>query len=238
MRGDFALGDDKGALGAIPIVTLGTIRAVQMFVVWVLGPQLALQLVADKVAHRQLILAPVVLPAGDQMRQIVGGNRVALVIQAEAVVLQIIEPDIAGGAALGKDQDGGGDPGIGFEDAGGEVDHRLELVVLHQQLAQLDMGLGRAEQYALGHYGGAAAPDFEHLQGQDGAERDYLDRTQSAFIVPKSEITAQKYDLSINRYKQVLYQEEQYEAPTVILGKLKALENEILADLNELEKML
>ncbi|HDZ8837450.1 N-6 DNA methylase [Aeromonas veronii] len=84
----------------------------------------------------------------------------------------------------------------------------------------------------------AQYPDNEHLHRADGAERDYLDRTQSAFIVPKSEIAAQKYDLSINRYKQVVYQEEQYEAPTVILGKLKALENEILADLNALEKML
>jgi len=84
----------------------------------------------------------------------------------------------------------------------------------------------------------AQYPHNEHLQGQDGAERDYRDRTQSAFIVPKSEIAAQKYDLSINRYKEVVYQEEQYEAPSVILGKLKALENEILADLNALEKML
>ena len=84
----------------------------------------------------------------------------------------------------------------------------------------------------------AQYPHNEHLHRPDGAERDYLDRTQSAFIVPKSEIVAQKYDLSINRYKEVVYQEEQYEAPTVILGKLKALENEILADLNELEKML
>ena len=84
----------------------------------------------------------------------------------------------------------------------------------------------------------AQYPNNEQLYRPDGAERDYLDRTQSAFIVPKSEIAAQKYDLSINRYKQVVYQEEQYEAPTVILGKLKALENEILADLNALEKML
>jgi type I restriction enzyme M protein len=84
----------------------------------------------------------------------------------------------------------------------------------------------------------AQFPHNEHLLGPDGAERDHQDRTQSAFIVPKSELAAQKYDLSINRYKEVVYQEEQYEAPSVILGKLKALENEILADLNALEKML
>jgi type I restriction enzyme M protein len=57
-------------------------------------------------------------------------------------------------------------------------------------------------------------------------------------MVSAEDIKAQKYDLSINRYKEVVYQEESYEDPKVILGKLKALENEILADLNELEAML
>ena len=66
----------------------------------------------------------------------------------------------------------------------------------------------------------------------------WQDKTQKAFIVDKADIKAQKYDLSINRYKEVVYQEETYEDPKVILGKLKALENEILADLNELEGML
>ncbi|GAM73634.1 type I restriction-modification system [Vibrio ishigakensis] len=57
-------------------------------------------------------------------------------------------------------------------------------------------------------------------------------------MVPAEDIKAQKYDLSISRYKEVVYEEEVYEDPKVILGKLKALESEILADLNELEGML
>ena len=81
-------------------------------------------------------------------------------------------------------------------------------------------------------------PNNEHLKDEKGNERHYRDRTQKAFIVPKDDIAAQKYDLSINRYKEVVYQEESYEDPRVILGKLQALENEILADLAELEKML
>lgn len=64
------------------------------------------------------------------------------------------------------------------------------------------------------------------------------DKTQQAFVVAKAEIAANKYDLSINRYKEVVYAEERYDAPTVILGKLKALETEILADLEALEGML
>lgn len=84
----------------------------------------------------------------------------------------------------------------------------------------------------------AQFPNNEHLKDEAGVERDYQDRTQKAFIVPKVDIAAQKYDLSINRYKEVVYQEESYEDPKAILGKLKALEAEILADLEALEKML
>ncbi|MEZ8302924.1 N-6 DNA methylase [Vibrio splendidus] len=67
---------------------------------------------------------------------------------------------------------------------------------------------------------------------------EFGDKTQKAFMVSAEDIKAQKYDLSINRYKEMVYEEEVYEDPKVILGKLKALENEILADLNELEGML
>ena len=64
------------------------------------------------------------------------------------------------------------------------------------------------------------------------------DKTKKAFIVPAEDIAANKYDLSINRYKEVVYQQEQYEDPKVILQRLKGLEQEILADMDELEGML
>lgn len=64
------------------------------------------------------------------------------------------------------------------------------------------------------------------------------DKKQKAFMVDKADITANKYDLSINRYKEVVYEEEVYEAPKVILKQLMALEGEIQAELKELEGML
>ncbi len=70
------------------------------------------------------------------------------------------------------------------------------------------------------------------------AETEANDKTQKAFWVSKDDITANKYDLSINRYKEVVYEEETYDPPKEILGKLVELENEILADLKELEGML
>ncbi len=64
------------------------------------------------------------------------------------------------------------------------------------------------------------------------------DRTQKSFVVDKVDISSNKYDLSINRYKQVVYEEEQYESPKVILKELQKLEEDITAGLFELEGML
>ncbi len=64
------------------------------------------------------------------------------------------------------------------------------------------------------------------------------DRRAKAFFVPKEEIATNGYDLSINRYKEIEYEEVEYEPPLKILGTLKRLEDEIRFDLNELEGML
>jgi type I restriction enzyme M protein len=69
-------------------------------------------------------------------------------------------------------------------------------------------------------------------------ERAFGDKTQKAFVVNASDIAGNKFDLSINRYKEVVYEEEEYEDPKVILQRLKGLEKEILADLDKLEEML
>jgi type I restriction enzyme M protein len=63
-------------------------------------------------------------------------------------------------------------------------------------------------------------------------------RTEKAFFVPKKEIADNAYDLSINRYKEIVYEEVKYDPPKVIIGKLRMLEAEIRADLDALEGML
>jgi type I restriction enzyme M protein len=80
-------------------------------------------------------------------------------------------------------------------------------------------------------------PDvIQRWKGRD-PEKD-TDRTAKAFCVPVEEIRANKYDLSINRYKETQYAEVQYEPPKVILTRLKDLEIEIQRDLVELEGLL
>ena len=70
------------------------------------------------------------------------------------------------------------------------------------------------------------------------AESEENDLTQKSFWVSKADIAKNKYDLSINRYKEVVYEEEEYDPPKEILQRLKDLEKEIMADLDELEGML
>ncbi|MGC9935243.1 type I restriction-modification system subunit M [Priestia aryabhattai] len=64
------------------------------------------------------------------------------------------------------------------------------------------------------------------------------DRKEKFFFVPKKEIVAEKYDLSMSRYKEGVYEEVVYEKPEVILAKLKDMENGINKELAELEGML
>ncbi|MGH4117948.1 type I restriction-modification system subunit M [Clostridium sp.] len=63
-------------------------------------------------------------------------------------------------------------------------------------------------------------------------------RTDKSFFVPVEEIRENGYDLSINKYKETVYDEIVYEAPSTILEKIKGLEQEISAGLEELERMI
>jgi type I restriction enzyme M protein len=73
---------------------------------------------------------------------------------------------------------------------------------------------------------------------QDRDPAKDVDRQAKAFFVPCEEIKANGYDLSINRYKEIAYEEVTYDPPKVILQKLRSLEDEIRADLDALEELL
>lgn len=63
-------------------------------------------------------------------------------------------------------------------------------------------------------------------------------RTSQSFCVPKSEIAANGYDLSLNRYKEVIHEEIEHRPPKEILAELWKLEEEIQNSMKELEEML
>lgn len=70
------------------------------------------------------------------------------------------------------------------------------------------------------------------------ADEESRERTEQSFLVPKDEIVGNDYDLSINKYKQSAYVEEEYPHPLEILAEINELEREIVAGLAELEAAL
>jgi type I restriction enzyme M protein len=72
---------------------------------------------------------------------------------------------------------------------------------------------------------------------RDRSERD-RPRTAQSFGVPKADIASQGYDLSLNRYKEVVHESIDHRAPKEILADLAKLEEEIKRGMKELEGML
>jgi type I restriction enzyme M protein len=72
---------------------------------------------------------------------------------------------------------------------------------------------------------------------RDGSEAERT-RTAQSFRIPKSEIQNQRYDLSLNRYKEVTHEDVAHRPPREILKALGQLELEIHQDMKELEGML
>jgi type I restriction enzyme M protein len=62
--------------------------------------------------------------------------------------------------------------------------------------------------------------------------------TEQSFLVPKSAIVENGYDLSLNRYREVEYEEVATDPPAQIIVELTALEEEIMKGLKELEGMV
>jgi len=63
-------------------------------------------------------------------------------------------------------------------------------------------------------------------------------RTDQSFCVPKADIAANDYDLSINRYKELIHEEVVHRAPSEIIADLMKLEDEIRQGLADLVAML
>ena len=74
---------------------------------------------------------------------------------------------------------------------------------------------------------------FKHLDD----EKDRL-RTDKSFFVSKDEIIDNNYDLSINKYKEIIQVKQEYEKPQVILKQIMDMEKEFCEQLKDLEELL
>jgi type I restriction enzyme M protein len=63
-------------------------------------------------------------------------------------------------------------------------------------------------------------------------------RTEQSFLVPFAEIRTNEWDLSINRYKELVYEEVKYDKPEVILERIKKFDNERIELFTILEELL
>ena len=63
-------------------------------------------------------------------------------------------------------------------------------------------------------------------------------RTDKSFLVPFDEIKANNWDLSFNKYKEIIYEEIEYAAPTEIIKDIETLDQERNQALAALKQML
>lgn len=63
-------------------------------------------------------------------------------------------------------------------------------------------------------------------------------RTEQSFLVPKAEIVAEGYDLSLNRYRVVVHADIEHRPPLDIITDIELLDDEIAKGLAELKDML
>ena len=74
---------------------------------------------------------------------------------------------------------------------------------------------------------------FHNLAGE-------MDRkpTEQSFFVDKDAIVAKDYDLSINRYKEVVHEKIDYDSPLQILARLDKLSQDIASKMEELRGLI
>ena len=72
---------------------------------------------------------------------------------------------------------------------------------------------------------------------RNGSERGRV-RTEPSFCVSQEEIAAQGFDLSINRYREVIRAQVEHRAPAEILDELEHIETSIQQGMSELKRML
>lgn len=72
----------------------------------------------------------------------------------------------------------------------------------------------------------------------DRAHETERKRTEQSFFVDADEIRENDFDLSINKYKEIVYEPVEYDPPEVILDRIDELEKEIQDNMTELRKLL
>jgi len=130
----------------------------------------------------------------------------------------------------------GGTDHVWFYDVeadGWSLDDKRQALLPDQKLGPTPAEALKDEEHAKNNL-----PDVRaRWKTRTSAERERK-RTDHSFCVPKAEIVNNGYDLSINRYKEVVHEEVEHAPPQQILAELAAIERDIERGLGSLREML
>ncbi len=132
--------------------------------------------------------------------------------------------------------DSGGTDGVWFYDMradGRSLDDKRQPLLPEAKLGAVPVEALDEAEHAKNNLPDALA----RWRERDGAESERA-RTAQSFVVPKAEIAATGWDLSLNRYKEVVREEMAHRPPQEILAELVSLEDEIREGMKALEDML
>jgi type I restriction enzyme M protein len=105
-------------------------------------------------------------------------------------------------------------------------------------LSEEKLGVTPAEALTETDHGKNNLPDVLTRWGSRETSELERPRTAQSFCVPKADIVVNGYDLSINRFKEVVHEVVEHLPPKVILANLAKVESEIQAGMKELEELL
>ena len=82
--------------------------------------------------------------------------------------------------------------------------------------------------------------DIPDIVAEWNKRTDYSERkrTEKFFLVPIKEIRDNGFDLSINKYKETVFEEIEYDSPETIISQIIEVENEKHEELEKLEKLI
>jgi type I restriction enzyme M protein len=120
---------------------------------------------------------------------------------------------------------------------GWSLDDKRQPLLPEDKLGLQPNGILR-EQLSEAEHAKNNLPDVLARWQQRAGTEHQRPRTAQSFCVPKADIAANGYDLSLNRYKEVVHEQVEHRAPGEILIELNDLEVEIAKGMKSLAGML
>jgi type I restriction enzyme M protein len=100
------------------------------------------------------------------------------------------------------------------------------------------LGLGDKREELYHKNGERDFGDLHNVINKFFSKKKNTSRKAQHFIVPKKEIVANDFDLSFNKYYEEVYKEVKYDAPKLILSKIQNIENKIVNEIEELNRII